>query len=158
MHNVGIYAQDIPTNPYTGAANIEYKIAEMLGYQKIDVLNNHIYDGVEDEEHLEMLADEAMVQWDLLEIEDFVVKLPHLANHFDVVEIMRPRSVKDLAITLAIIRPAKRYLLHEPVNVIESEIWDKPNDGAYYYKKSHSYAFALSLVVMINLLSERFDL
>lgn len=154
LHNVGLYVQDIPANPVTGAATFEYKVAEELGYHKIDILNNSIYEDVIDEEHLDDLCEECMVQWDLLEHEEFVDNLPHLSGHFDVVDSVRPRSIMDLAIALALIRPAKKHLIGRTMCDIEAEIWEKPLDGGYYFKKAHAVSYALSLVVKINLLSE----
>ncbi len=155
VHNVGIYVQDIPANPITGMATFEYKIAEELGYQKIDVLNNSIYEEVEDEAHLDALCEECMVQWDLMEHEEFVDQLPHLTGHFDIVNSIRPRNVDDLAVALAIIRPAKRHLVGRSRIDIDKEIWDKPADGGYHFKRAHSYAYAMSLVVKMNLITEK---
>jgi hypothetical protein len=154
MHNVGIYVQDIPANPVTGAATFEYKVAEEIGYHKIDILNNSIYEDVIDEDHLDDLCEESMVQWDLLEHEEFVEQLPHLSGHFYVVDSIRPRSIEDLAIVLALIRPAKKHLVGKTIYEIEDEIWNKPLDGSYYFKKGHAISYSMSLVVKINLLSE----
>ena len=51
-HNTGVYCQEIPTNPLTGQASIDYKTAEDRGYFKIDLLNVSAYQGVRDEAHL----------------------------------------------------------------------------------------------------------
>jgi hypothetical protein len=34
------------------------------------------------------------------------------------------------------------------------EVWEKPTDGAYFFKKSHATAYALAVRVQMNLLSE----
>ena len=154
LHNVGIYIQDIPANPITGAATFEYKVAESLGYHKIDILNNSIYEEVRDEEHLDVLCEDCMVQWELLEYEHVVDQLPHLTGHFDVVSTICPRSVEELAIVLALIRPAKKHLVGRPLEEIKKEIWVKPTDDQYYFKKAHSYSYAMSLVVKLNLIAE----
>lgn len=157
VHNVGVYFQDIPSNPIAGRATFDYKVAEDIGYQKIDVLNNSIYSGVRDMAHLGMLSDVNMMRWDLLEDETIVDKMPHIRGHFDVVSKIRPHNIDDLAIVLALIRPAKRHLLDESITEINKNIWVKPTDGGYYFKKSHSYAFALSLIVKLNLMVETYD-
>ena len=38
-HKTGVYFHDIPTDPVTGHASIDYKKAEDRGYFKIDCLN-----------------------------------------------------------------------------------------------------------------------
>jgi len=155
-HNVGIYVQDIPKNPITERSTIEYKEAEIIGYQKIDILNNSIYDDVISMRHLDRLCDENMVRWEMLEDESIVDKMPHLSGHFDIVSKIRPRCVEELAIVLALIRPAKAHLCNEQISVIEQEIWKKPEDGGYHFKKSHSIGYALSLVVKLNLMGEEY--
>jgi hypothetical protein len=42
-HNTGVYVTEIPHNPVTGQATIDYKTAEARGYFKIDFLNVSIY-------------------------------------------------------------------------------------------------------------------
>ena len=55
-HNTGVYFQDIPYDPVTGLTTLDHKLAGELGYFKIDLLNNSVYNGVEDEAHLTHLA------------------------------------------------------------------------------------------------------
>jgi DNA polymerase III alpha subunit len=38
-----------------------------------------------------------------------------------------------------------------------TEIWTKPSDGSYYFKKSHATAYAVAVVVHMNLLVEEID-
>lgn len=153
-HNTGIYFQNIPTNPLTGVASIPYKDAERLGYFKIDFINNSVYQGVKDAEHLQRLI-ESEPEWSLLEDQEFVGLLVHIHDHFDIVNVIKPKSVDDLAVVLALIRPGKRHLLNEPRSKIDSEIWVQPTDGSYFFKKSHSYAYAVSIVAQMNLLTEQ---
>lgn len=153
-HNTGIYFQNIPTNPLTHIASIEYEEAERLGYFKIDFINNSVYNGVRDEAHLLKLL-EAEPEWSLLEDEEFVGLLVHIHDHFDIVNKLKPKSVKDLAIVLAIIRPGKRQLLNKDRATIEAEIWVPPTDGTYYFKQSHATAYAVSIAVQMNLLTEQ---
>lgn len=60
----------------------------------------------------------------------------------------------ELAAVLAIIRPAKRHLLKETWTTIHNEVWNKPTDGSYYFKKAHAVAYAHAIVVHMNLLCE----
>ena len=94
--------------------------------------------------------------WELLEHKDFVDQLFHLSGHEDLLKVLKPQSVEQLAATLAIIRPAKRHLLKSNWNLILQEVWKKPTDGSYYFKKAHAFAYAISVIVHMNLLCEKY--
>jgi hypothetical protein len=68
---------------------------------------------------------------------------------------LKPTSIQQLAATLAIIRPAKRHLQDKPWKEILQEVWVKPEDGSYYFKKAHAMAYAQAIVVHMNLLCEQ---
>ena len=85
---------------------------------------------------------------------EIVQQLFHIHDHYDIVSQMKPRSVEQLAMVLAIIRPAKRYLLGQPWIVIEEQVWQKPQDGSYYFKKSHAISYAYAITVQLNSLCE----
>jgi len=151
-HNTGVYVQDIPFDPMENCATIDYKDAEDRGYFKIDFLNNSVYDNVKSESHLDKLM--AMEpRWELLEHKEFVEKLPHISNYFNIVKKIKPQSIYDLAVIIALIRPGKKHLLIKSREEIEEKIWVRPEEG-YYFKKSHSIAFAASIAVVMNLISE----
>jgi len=151
-HNTGVYFQNIPKNPVTNQANIDYKKAQDLGYFKVDMLNVGIYEGVRDELHLVKLMKEP--NWKLLEIEGIVTELFHIGTYFDLVKKLKPGSVEELAMVLAIIRPSKKYLWNESWDKIKREVWIKPDDGTYTFKKAHSVSYAMAIVVQLNLLEE----
>jgi|TARA_B100001094_G_scaffold315735_1_gene356077 hypothetical protein len=151
-HNTGVYFTDIPVHPFTNSANINYKEAEDRGYFKLDLLNVGVYDKVKNEKHLQELIDQEP-DWKLLEHREIVEQLFHIHNHFDIVNTLKPKSVEQLAAVLAIIRPAKRYLAKQNWNEIESNVWKKPTDGTYYFKKSHAIGYALAICVQMNILS-----
>lgn len=154
-HNVGVYFQDIPMDAMTGLASIPYKEAESRGYFKIDFLNLNIYGKVRDEEHLIDLM-EREPTWEILEIESVVNELFHINGHFDVVQTMKPKSIDQLAMVLAMIRPAKRHLIGLPWSEVEKEIWTVVEDDEKYgFKKAHSYSYAMVLVVQMNLFVEQ---
>jgi len=102
---------------------------------------------------LQELIDKEPV-WDLLIHDDFTDLLFHVNGHGDILRKLKPNSVEQLAAVLAIIRPAKRHLVDESWNTIMQEVWEKPTDGAYFFKKSHATAYALAVRVQMNLLSE----
>ena len=153
-HNTGVYFTDIPTHPFTNSANIDYKEAEDRGYFKLDFLNVGVYEKVKDEKHLQDLINQEP-DWSLLEHREIVEQLFHIHNHYDIVSKLKPTSVEQLAAVLAIIRPAKRNLLNATWPEIESNVWIKPNDDSYYFKKSHAIGYALAICVQMNLMSNR---
>ena len=152
-HNTGIYFHEIPVDPFTGNATLDYKKAEELGYFKIDCLNVNMYKDVESEEHLQRLID-TEPDWELFQHKEIVEQLFHIHDHFNIVSQMKPQSVEQLAIVLAIIRPAKRSLLGESWQSIQKQVWLKPIDNSYYFKKSHAVSYALAIVVQLNLFVE----
>ena len=152
-HNTGIYCTSVPYNPVTGLSTLDYKEAEERGYFKIDFLNVSIYKDVRNEEHLKELM-ETEPLWDLLEQEDFTNLLFHVNGHTSLMRQMKPTSVEELAMCLALIRPAKRHLIGKTWTEIGQTIWEKPENGDYYFKKAHAVAYAMAIVVQMNLICE----
>ena len=153
-HNTGVYFTDIPVHPFTKTANIDYKEAEDRGYFKLDILNVSVYEKVKDDKHLQQLVDQTP-DWSLLEHKEIVEQLFHIHNHFDIVNMLKPKSVEQLAAVLAIIRPAKRHLLKQNWDEINQNVWKKPEDGTYFFKKSHAVGYAMAIVLQLNLLTEQ---
>lgn len=154
-HNTGVYATEIPHSPFTNISTIDYKSADQRGYFKIDFLNVSIYENVRDEEHLiQLMNTEPM--WELLEHDEFVDQVFHLSTHGDLLRQMKPDSIEKLAAVLAMIRPAKRYLVGEPWDKVLKEVWQKPTNEDYYFKHSHAVSYAVAVVVHMNLLCEEF--
>ena len=152
-HNTGVYVTEIPHNPVDMLSTIDYEKAEDRGYFKLDFLNVSLYKDIKDEEHLlRLMKKEPM--WELLQHEEFTDQLFHLNGHGTVVKKLCPTSVEQLASVLAIIRPAKRHLVNKTWNEIEKQVWVKPSDGSYYFKKAHAIAYAHAIVVQMNLLCE----
>ena len=155
-HNTGVYTTEIPHNPVDNLSTIEHKTAEERGYFKLDFLNVSIYKDVKDEAHLQELMERKPI-WQLLEHKDFVDKVFHLSGHDSLLKQLKPSSVDQLAATLAIIRPAKRYLANESWEKIMEEVWIKPKSGDYFFKKAHAFAYAMSVIVHMNMLCEEFS-
>jgi len=153
-HNTGIYLQNIPHDPLTNISSIDHKSAAQQGYLKLDFLNNSIYQGVQDQAHLNRLLHTEPL-WDLLTHPEVVSQLAHVGNYVALLQQYKPTSVEQLAMLLAVIRPAKRYLIGRSWAEIEREIWKRPLDGEYHYNKSHAVAYACSVLVQLNLLCER---
>lgn len=152
-HNTGVYLQRIPTFPLEGISSIDYKTAEAQGWFKIDLLNNSIYQGVRDSEHLEALMNREP-HWELFQHEDIVRQLAHVNNYPDLLAFYKPHSVEQLAMIIALVRPAKRHLIGKTFEEVRKEIWIKPDRDSYFFKKSHATAFAVSIIVQLNLLCE----
>lgn len=152
-HNTGVYCTSIPYNPITGISTIDYKQAEDRGYFKIDFLNVSVYDGVKSKEHLTKLL-ETEPLWDLLEQDDFVNLLFHVNGYGYLMRQMKPTSIEELAMCLALIRPAKRHLIGKTWTEIAMTIWTKPDNDEYYFKKAHAIAYAHVIVVQMNLICE----
>jgi DNA polymerase III alpha subunit len=152
-HNTGVYCHSIPVNPLNGFASLDYKEAEDRGYFKIDFLNVNIYNGVKNEKHLTTLL-ETEPLWDLLEQDEFVNLLFQVNGHGRILRLMKPRNVEQLAAVLAMIRPAKKYLLGRSWPDVMADIWIKPTTDDYYFKKSHATAYAIAIVVQMNLICE----
>ena len=152
-HNTGVYATEIPHNPIDNLSTIEHKAADDRGYFKLDFLNVSIYKDVKNETHLKELMEKEPL-WQLLEHKDFSDQVFHLNGHNELLQQLKPTSVTQLAATLAIIRPAKRHLANESWETILKEVWIKPTNGDYFFKKAHAVAYAMSVIVHMNLICE----
>jgi hypothetical protein len=154
-HNTGVYVTDIPTDPFANIASLDYKVAEDRGYTKLDFLNVSLYTQIKSEQHLiELMSREP--EWDRLYEEDFCSKLIHIGNHYDTL-VKMPEAVNTIArmaMLLAIIRPGKRHLVGRTWKEVGDTVWEKPKDDEYYFKRSHSVAYAHLVVVNMNLLSD----
>ena len=153
-HNTGLYVTDIPVDPFTGQASLDYNVAEERGYMKLDFLNVSLYTQIKSEEHLIELIEQEP-SWEKLYDPEFCGKLIHIGNHYKTL-IQMPEAVNSdvrLMMFMAIIRPAKRHLIGLPWKEVAKTIWEKSNDGEYGFKKSHSAAYSRLVMVHMNLLS-----
>lgn len=154
-HNTGVYVTDIPSDPFLGSASIDHEQAENLGYIKLDFLNVGIYSQVKNEDHLVELMNREP-PWDRLYDPDFCSQLIHIGNHYDTL-IKMPEAVNTIgrmAMFLAVIRPGKRHLIGRTWKEVAQTVWNKPEDNSYYFKKSHSVAYAHLVIVHMNLLAD----
>jgi len=152
-HNTGVYFTDIPQDPFTGYASIDYEQAEDLGYLKLDFLNVNLYSQVENEQHLIALMQQEP-DWAKLYEREFCEQLIHVGNHFDTL-IKMPEAVNSIprmAMFISVIRPAKRHLIGKTWQEVAETVWQRPEDDSYYFKKSHAVAYATLVAVNMNLL------
>jgi DNA polymerase III alpha subunit len=138
----------------TAVCAAPYDHIDAESYFKIDFLNVGIYKGVRDEAHLIQLM-EIEPLWDLLEQDDFTQNLFHVNGHGSILRQSKPRSIEELAAVLAMIRPAKRYLIGKEWTTVMKEVWTKPDNEEYFFKQSHATAYAVAVVVQMNLICEQ---
>ena len=153
-HNTGVYMQDIPYDPQTNIANMDHKDAETHGYLKIDLLNIGIYEDIKYNDDMDRLVNKEPI-WELLEEESFTGQLFQIGDYSSLVKYHKPKTVLELAMILAIIRPSKKHLQYKDWTTIKQEVWSKIEDGSYYYKKSHAVSYATAIVVQMNLLEDK---
>ncbi len=155
-HNTGIYCTSIPYDSVTSLASIDYEEAEERGYFKLDFLNVSIYKDIQSEEELlRLLSIEPL--WDLLEQKEFCDLIFHVNGYHSLISMLKPRSIEQLAMFLAILRPGKKHLVDkvskEGWDSISAEIWIKTED-TYSFKKSHAVAYAHAIVIQMNKICE----
>jgi hypothetical protein len=155
-HNTGVYLHPVPVDAVTGISAIPYAEAEDAGYFKIDFLNVGIYNGIRSEDHLNSLMEQEPL-WDLLKDTEFSNMLFHVNGHSGILKQMEPDSIEKLAAVLAMIRPAKRYLIGKDWATVMTEVWTKPTNNEYFFKKSHAIAYAQAVVVQMNLICENLN-
>ena len=157
-HNTGVYVQPIPINPLTGYANIDYKTAEERGYFKIDFLNVSAYQGVRNEDHLVQLLNTEPL-WDLLHEKEVCDQLFHINGYHTLLRMLNPKTIEELAMILAMIRPGKKHLVpickDQGFQAIKDDIWVKPINDSYTFKKSHGHSYAALIIVQLNLICEK---
>lgn len=157
VHPSGVYINDgMRIDPETGYATIDYNDAES-GFNKVDLLTNTVYDDFKTkDEVLETLKEDP--NWGLLEDRDVVRQLPHLANHYDLLQLTKPKSVMELADVLALIRPGKIHLIEAYIKDRENtriNLYRRPTNEQYWFKKSHAVAYAKTIIVKMNLINRR---
>jgi len=153
-HNTGVYMHEVPFDPENNLCSIPYDKAEEQGLFKLDFLNVSLYKGILNEQHLISLMEREPL-WELLEQDDFTNLLFHVNGHGQTLRKLKPTSIEQLAAVLAMIRPAKRHLIDQTWPVIMTEVWKKPEGDEYFFKKSHATAYAVAVVVQMNLICEQ---
>lgn len=154
-HKTGVYFHEMPDDPVTGLATIDYKAAEEMGFFKIDILNVSLYSKINSPQQLDYLLS-LETDWSMLTSPAVVKKCFHIHKHFNIVNKLRPDSLEKLAAVLGVIRPAKKHLLHEPWDTILKEVWVKPenDDEGYFFKKAHAHAYAQAIILQLNMIKE----
>ena len=156
-HNTGVYFHAVPVDPVTGQCSLDHKVAAEKHCYKIDLLNVGVYEQVRDEQHLLKLMNTPL-DWNRLYEKEFCEKLFHISNYSKLVADLKPKSIMDLAIILALIRPSKKHLINKcklhGFDAVQHEVWTKTDDDTYFFKKSHALGYSHVVVVHANLLIE----
>lgn len=157
-HNTGVYFHQVPSDPFSNQCLYDHKYAETLGFFKIDFLNLSLYNDIESDEHLDELLNRDIL-WDLLESDEICSHLHHVNGYAHIMRKLKPKSIEELAMVLALIRPGKKYLyptaVREGFESIKDDIWQTSSDGEYSFKKSHAIAYATAIGVQLNRLVEK---
>lgn len=148
-HNNGIYFQKIPRSPLNGLAVFPYQKAEELGYWKMDLLGNNVYEQIGSMNELRRLIAEP-IDWKWFTDPAFVRTLFHFGNIVNstltvaqMVANYAPHSMSDLACLLAIKNPGKKHLIGQPWKTIHEQIWlREPPERGMQFRKSHAVAYA----------------
>jgi hypothetical protein len=151
-HNTGVYVNPVPVNPETGMCTLDHKIAEDMGYIKLDFLNVNVYERIQDNSHLEKLLN-TKPNWNKLQDRSFVENIIHINNHYETMQRMPEPvdSIPRMAMMLSVIRPAKRHLIGLPWKTVAESVWQKHTDSSYYFKHAHAIGYATLVAVNINL-------
>lgn len=149
-HNVGVYGHAVPVDPFSNLCSLTYTEAEEAGFKKVDLLNLSSLSFFKNKRHLRnVIAKDP--EWDMFLDKGVVMQLSQISGHYGLLRKKRPRSVLELAMFIALIRPGKSHLREKSWYEMSSEIWQKGTDG-YQFKKSHAIAYALNIVAEMNLI------
>jgi len=162
-HPAGHYFQNIATDPISGLAAIPYSEAEDAGFYKIDFLHLSLLDIFNSKDEIRSLL-KIEPDWDLLLDQDIYPRLFQLSRHYSLVSLIEPKSVKDVADCVALIRPGKSEMKERYINAdthgrvaLREELYKKPTNGTYYFKKSHATAYALTVKLQLHLFAVESD-
>lgn len=152
-HPAGTYFQSIPVDQQTGLAAIPYQQAEELGYFKIDFLHLSTLDYFTNKQQIRTLIKKEP-DWLLLQNPSVVDKLFQVRKHYKLLAEVKPQSVQALSDVIALIRPSKRQLLKaylKDPEKIRPFLYRQGEDDKSAFRKSHSIAYALTIVLQLHL-------
>lgn len=153
-HNSGIYVTDIPCDPVSGCAAIDYETAEQRGYFKIDLLNMSVYSLVKSPEHYEQVLAQTPPWNRLWQDPEWASQLVHVGNYTDLLRDMRPDSITRMAAFISIIRPGKAHLQRQPWDRVFESVWDGDSSRGYTFKKAHAVSYSMLVSLHMNLINQ----
>jgi DNA polymerase III alpha subunit len=155
-HPCGVYPQRMPRDPMTKLAAIPHEAAEDFGFLKVDFLHLSLLNPIKSREELEALT-KTEPNWSLLQLTSTHPKLFQLSKHGDLLIAIKPKSLEELADCIALIRPGKKQFLglylkqRAAARVL---LYAKDPESGYSFKRSHSFAYALNIIVQLNLIEQ----
>lgn len=156
-HPCGMYFQNMAVDPITGLAAIPYEEAEVLGYFKIDFLHLTVLDSFKTKSEIRQLLKKEP-NWDLLLNEQVVLQLFQLNKHTALLQQIKPRSIEELADTIALIRPGKRILLDSYLRDRKGtrpKLYRQTADDKSSFRKGHALAYALTIVLQLHAIEQK---
>lgn len=156
-HNSGVYVTDIPRDPFLGAAAIDYRVAEELGYFKIDLLNMHVYAQIQSLEHYAQLLEREPPWSRLWQCPEWAQQLVHVGNRVDLLASMRPDTIPRMAAFISIIRPGKAHLQNQPWDRVFAEVWDGDDSRGYTFKKAHAIGYSMLVALHMRLIDPAYQ-
>jgi hypothetical protein len=155
-HPCGMHPQSIAQDPLTHFAAIPYDIAtKEYDYFKIDFLHLHVYDHFSSKEEIDELL-KIDPDWNLLQSPSTVKQLFQIGKHYDILTKIKPRSIMELSDVISLIRPGKFYLIQKYIEnkqLARKYLYEKNEDEAFTFKKSHAVAYAMVIVLQLHLIS-----
>lgn len=156
-HPSGLLIEEVPQDPITGLSCINYTDCDTLGIYKVDLLTNNSYNVFKDQAELNEYRD-METDFSLLQIESVCRQLPHIGNNYDMVKLLKPSSISELADVLALMRPGKMHLIddyqlpHKKQITIENLY--RSSTSGMFFKKSHAVSYAVMICTVLNKLKE----
>ena len=153
-HNSGIYVTDIPQDPTTSCAAIDYETAEARGYFKIDLLNMSVYVLIKNPAHYELMLTTEPPWTKLWTDTAWAGQLVHVGNYTELLRTMQPDSIPRMAAFISVIRPGKAHLQNRPWSEVFDSVWDGDLSRGYVFKKAHALGYAALVALHMNLLNQ----
>ena len=153
-HPCGHYLQTMPVDKVTGLAAIPFDAAQEIGYTKLDFLHLSILDKCKSKQELRALAN-IDPSWELLQDSEVVSKLFQLKNHADLLSLVKPTTLEELADCVAMIRPSKiKYVGQYIRNKAATRplLYRHATDDKSAFRRSHAIAYATTIVVQLNMI------
>ena len=153
-HASGVYVTDIPRDPFSGLAALDYEEADRRGYIKLDFLHVSVYSQIRDHNHYQSLLS-AEPPWSRLwQQPDWAKNLIHIGEYTQLLSSMKPDSIPRMAAFISVIRPGKSHLQQRAWSEVFAEVWDGDDSRGYVFKKSHAVSYAVLVALHMNLLDQ----
>lgn len=160
-HPAGVYFQNMPTDVVSGLAAIPYKEAEKESFFKVDFLHLGLLSEFRSKKEIRSLL-KLEPDWSILLNSSNYNELFQISRHYETVSKIRPTSIEELADCIALIRPGKNNIRYEYIKASKEErkkmrslLYQKPQNGGYYFKKSHAHAYAMTVVLQMHIIGNK---